>query len=114
MAVDGELSRRPGQAETELGDGPTECGKPETARRVSAREVQGDLAPTVGAAPAIDPGRPLPGFSGATPKEICARYAAGLISRDQLIDELGRFPYQEADTTDGDDWLTAVNPGSFG
>lgn len=35
----------------------------------------------------------LDGFSGATPFEIAQRYAAGLIDRDQLIDELGRFPY---------------------
>lgn len=36
---------------------------------------------------------PVDGFSGATPYEICQRYAAGVISRDQLLDELVRFPY---------------------
>lgn len=48
---------------------------------------------------------PVEGFSGATPTEICERYAAGLIGRDELIDELARFPYEHEGTTDGYDWL---------
>lgn len=38
---------------------------------------------------------PLPaeGFSGATPYEICQRYAAGFMDRSQLVDELVRWPY---------------------
>lgn len=52
---------------------------------------------------------PLEGFSGATPYEICQRYAAGLMEREQLVDELTRFPYAEGDKTDGYDSLT-VNP----
>ncbi len=38
---------------------------------------------------------PLPaeGFSGASPYEICQRYAAGFIDRAQLVDELVRWPY---------------------
>ena len=43
---------------------------------------------------------PLEGFSGATPYEICQRYAAGYLEREQLIDELVRFPYAETGTTD--------------
>ena len=39
----------------------------------------------------------VPGFSGATPLEIAQRYAAGFIDRDQLVDELGRFPYVPQD-----------------
>ena len=39
----------------------------------------------------------VPGFSGATPLEIAQRYAAGFIDRDQLIDELGRYPYLPQD-----------------
>jgi hypothetical protein len=56
---------------------------------------------------------PLEGFSGATPKEICERYAAGEISREQLVEELGRFPYAPRSETDGYDWLPLDPPGSF-
>lgn len=53
----------------------------------------------------------LPGFSGATPFEIAQRHAAGLIDRDQLIDELGRFPYAPASyTTRGG--MNATVPGT--
>ncbi|UNX53176.1 hypothetical protein MF406_09005 [Georgenia sp. TF02-10] len=54
------------------------------------------------------------GFSGASPYEIAERYAAGLIDRDQLIDELGRFPYARTPTTDGYDWLTDEVPNTTG
>jgi hypothetical protein len=56
---------------------------------------------------------PLEGFSGATPKEICERYAAGEISREQLVDELVRFPYAPRGETDGYDSLLVDPPGSF-
>ncbi|MGV4398191.1 hypothetical protein, partial [Pandoraea pneumonica] len=36
------------------------------------------------------------GFSGASPAEICQRYAAGALSRDQVIDELSRWDYEES------------------
>jgi hypothetical protein len=36
---------------------------------------------------------PREGFSGASPYEICQRYAAGFLEREQLIDELARWPY---------------------
>jgi DNA-binding transcriptional regulator YdaS (Cro superfamily) len=37
---------------------------------------------------------PVPeGFSGSSPTEICERYAAGLLTREQLIDELTRWDY---------------------
>lgn len=52
----------------------------------------------------------IEGFSGATPYEICQRYAAGLMKREQLVDELTRFPYTEGDKTDSYDSLT-VDPG---
>lgn len=53
----------------------------------------------------------LPGFSGATPFEIAQRYAAGLIDREQLVDELGRFPYVpfSAPARDG---MNATVPGT--
>lgn len=35
----------------------------------------------------------VPGFSGAGPYEICQRFAAGLIERAQLVDELTRWEY---------------------
>lgn len=53
----------------------------------------------------------LDGFSGATPFEIAQRYAAGLISRDQLIDELGRFPYVPFSVVSRPG-LTATVPGT--
>lgn len=56
---------------------------------------------------------PLEGFSGATPAEICQRFAAGFIDRAQLIDELSRYPYQPVGKTDGYDWLTEEPPGTF-
>lgn len=36
---------------------------------------------------------PREGFSSASPMEVCQRYAAGMISQDQLVDELGRWEY---------------------
>lgn len=56
---------------------------------------------------------PLNGFSGATPLEICQRYAAGDITRDQLIDELARFPYKPIPETDGYDWLMPDTTGTW-
>ncbi|MDR1441790.1 MAG: hypothetical protein LBJ02_05285 [Bifidobacteriaceae bacterium] len=56
---------------------------------------------------------PLEGFSGATPKEICERYAAGEIDREQLIDELVRYPYVPRGKSDGYDSLLIDPPGSF-
>ncbi|MDR1188810.1 MAG: hypothetical protein LBK95_15405 [Bifidobacteriaceae bacterium] len=56
---------------------------------------------------------PLEGFSGATPWEICERYAAGEISREQLVDELVRYPYVPRPDTDGYDWLPIDPPGTF-
>ncbi|WP_424468039.1 hypothetical protein [Pseudoclavibacter helvolus] len=52
---------------------------------------------------------PLEGFSGATPMEICLRHAAGELERDQLVDELARFPYADMDAPDDVDGLM-VNP----
>lgn len=56
---------------------------------------------------------PLEGFSGATPYEICQRYAGGLIDRAQLVDELTRFPYVEGDRTDGYDSLVVDSAGTW-
>lgn len=57
-----------------------------------------------------------PGFSGATPYEIAQRYSAGLLTRDQLIDELARWEYESVEFTDGPlDWNTgAVTEGTWG
>lgn len=54
------------------------------------------------------------GFSGAGPYEICKRYAAGLIDRDQLLDELTRWPYAPMARTDGIDNILVDPPGSAG
>jgi hypothetical protein len=54
------------------------------------------------------------GFSGAGPYEIAERYAAGLIGRERLVDELSRWPYSATAATDGVDWLVDEPPGAFG
>ncbi|WP_051196460.1 hypothetical protein [Jonesia quinghaiensis] len=57
--------------------------------------------------------KPVEGFSGADPYEICERYAAGLISRDQLVDELTRWEYTpNARTESLVDDLIINKPGS--
>lgn len=56
---------------------------------------------------------PLDGFSGATPYEICQRYAAGFIGRPQLVDELTRFPYVKGGQTDGYDSLIVDPAGTW-
>ncbi|WP_422117748.1 hypothetical protein [Brachybacterium sp. UNK5269] len=56
---------------------------------------------------------PLEGFRGATPLEICQRYDAGEFGRDELVDQLVRFPYAESGTTDGYDWMAVDPPGSW-
>jgi len=54
--------------------------------------------------------QPAQGFSGASPTEICQRYAAGLLSReptlsrDDAIDELSRWDYTPLVYSDGYDW----------
>lgn len=52
-------------------------------------------------------------FSAPTPYGICERFAAGTISRGQLIDELVRFPYEPGGTTDGYDSLIVDPPGTW-
>lgn len=52
------------------------------------------------------------GFHGATPYEIAERYATGEITREQVIDELARWPYTSGEPSDGVDWLTYV-PSDF-
>lgn len=55
---------------------------------------------------------PLAGFSGATPYEIAQRYAAGDIDREQLVEELIRFPYLPMPQTDGYDSLLVIPAGT--
>lgn len=56
----------------------------------------------------------LDGFHGADPQEVIARFAAGDLSREQVVDELVRWPYAPSDELDGpmDDVLVNVR-GSF-
>lgn len=66
----------------------------------------------------LSPGkRPTPvlrGFHGATPYEVCQRHAAGQLTDDELVNELGRWPYLDADTrTDGYNSLLVPVSGSF-
>ncbi len=56
---------------------------------------------------------PVDGFSGATPYEICQRYAAGFIDRAKLVDELTRFPYAKGGQTDGYDSLIVDPAGAW-
>jgi hypothetical protein len=53
------------------------------------------------------------GFSGADPYEVCQRYAAGELTREQVVDELVRFPYADAPGTVGYDAYLPDAPGSF-
>ncbi|WKK70473.1 hypothetical protein Q0F99_11405 [Rathayibacter oskolensis] len=53
-----------------------------------------------------------PGFSGASTYEIAQRYDAGELTREQTIDELGRWSYRSGSSTDGFDWSTA-DAGEF-
>ena len=54
------------------------------------------------------------GFSGAGPYEICQRYAAGEIGREQLLDELARWPYTPIPQPVWlDDITPSPGPGSF-
>jgi len=52
------------------------------------------------------------GFSGGSPFEVAQRYAAGLLSRAQVLEELARWPYVSAVAGDGEDWLSG-DPGEF-
>ncbi|PPG50952.1 hypothetical protein C5C36_13765 [Rathayibacter sp. AY1G1] len=52
------------------------------------------------------------GFSGATTYEIAQRYDAGELTREQTIDELGRWSYRPGSPSDGFDWTTA-DAGEF-
>lgn len=57
---------------------------------------------------------PAEGLSGATPYEICQRYAAGFVDRAQLVDELSRWQYVPRGTTSGPlDDLIVDPPGSW-
>ncbi|MFJ6419187.1 MarR family transcriptional regulator [Paeniglutamicibacter sp. NPDC091659] len=55
---------------------------------------------------------PVAGFSGATPFEIAQRFAAGELTRAEVLDELGRWDYAPLDETDGYDSLLVNGPGT--
>lgn len=54
-----------------------------------------------------------PGFSGASPLELCHRFAAGLLSRGALVDELARWEYVLRRDVDPYDDLPMQPPGTF-
>ncbi len=62
---------------------------------------------------ARDEAMPVEGFSGATPLEICERYAVGYLDRERLVDELTRFPYVPLDKPEGWDDLVVNPPGTW-
>jgi hypothetical protein len=72
---------------------------------------QPTLSSTLKTAKTVPPIKP--GFSGATPYEIAQRYAAGELTKTQLIDELTRWEYPDSMVTDGYDSLLIDVPGSF-
>ncbi|MBF4587983.1 hypothetical protein [Curtobacterium sp. VKM Ac-2887] len=53
------------------------------------------------------------GFSGASPTEIAQRYAVGEITRDQAVDELGRWPYAESHRPSEYDDAWEPGPGTW-
>lgn len=57
---------------------------------------------------------PLPGRDSAGPYEVCLRYAAGQLTREQTIAQLSAWPYTQADTlpADGDD-IVVIPPGTM-
>ena len=56
-----------------------------------------------------------PGFSGASPREVCKRYAIGELTREQVIDELIRWEYKEIPEEEYDyfDDIRPIVRGSF-
>ena len=77
------------------------------------RISQPSLSGALKKAETVPPARP--GFSGATPYEVCQRYAVGEISREQLVDELTRWKYVIPPKVEYDyfDDLREEPPGSF-
>jgi hypothetical protein len=69
--------------------------------------------PTLSEMSRRDVQEPLAGFCGATPYEIAQRYAAGDIDRDQMLEELIRYPYLPTPHSDGYDSLLVFEPGMF-
>lgn len=55
----------------------------------------------------------LEGFHGADPSEIIARFAAGDMTREQVVDELSRWPCRPTGKPDGalDDLAQAMSVG---
>jgi len=77
------------------------------------RISQPSLSVALKKAETVAPARP--GFSGASPYEVCQRYAVGEISREQLLDELTRWEYVIPPQVEYDyfDDLREEPPGSF-
>lgn len=85
---------------------------------LSQREIAGAMGisqPSVNSAlkTAEKVSRPVEGFSGATPWEICQRYAAGLLPGPRLVEELVAFPYAPAGEGDEVDPLIVDPPGTW-
>jgi len=56
---------------------------------------------------------PREGFSGGSLREIFLRYSADEMPKEQLIDELSRWEYDELSTADSLDGLLADLPNTF-
>lgn len=91
-------------------------------RRLLGQTTQTELARVLGVSqPAISKALKesstlppvLEGFHGADPAEIIARFAAGDMTREQVVDELARWPYKPTDKLDGPlDDIVGYVPGS--
>lgn len=57
--------------------------------------------------------KPREGFSGASPREIAQRFAAGELTEAKAIDELGRWPYREMGHPDEYDGLWEPGEGTW-
>ena len=85
---------------------------------LSQREIAGAMGisqPSVNSAlkAAVKVSRPVEGLSGATPWEICQRYAAGLLSRERVVEELVAYPYVSGGEADEVDSLIVDPPGTW-
>lgn len=56
---------------------------------------------------------PRDGFDAATPYELCQRYAAGIITREALINQLTRWEYTEPFEQEPWNEAPANPPGTF-
>ncbi|UNX53942.1 hypothetical protein MF406_13335 [Georgenia sp. TF02-10] len=74
------------------------------------------MSPTTRPEPSVQRARAAPalpeGFTGASPYEIAERFAVRELTREQVVDELTRWPYDPSPTSDGYDALIVNQSGT--